>query len=65
MSDLKYLTPQKPISQIERERAEQMEKQNVDLYEAIAGLYEELAALEQSNADLTARVEKLEGGTKK
>ena len=34
-----------------------MEERNVDLYEAIAGLFEELAALEQSNAELKARVE--------
>lgn len=37
-----------------------MEERNVDLYEAIAGLFEELAALEQSNAELKARVEVLE-----
>lgn len=36
----------------------------VDLYEAIAGLFEELAALEQSNAELKARVEMLEKGGK-
>ena len=33
-------------------------------YEAIAGLFEELAALEQSNAELKARVEMLEKGGK-
>ena len=47
---MKYLTPKKPISKIARDRAEEMEERNVDLYEAIAGLFEELAALEQSNA---------------
>ena len=57
-----YLTPPKALSQIIRERADQAEEQNVDLYEAIACLYEQLAALEQSNADLKARVKKLEGG---
>lgn len=41
-----------------------MEELNVDLYEAIAGLFEELAALEQSNAELKARVEMLEKGGK-
>ena len=54
---MKYLTPKKPISKIARDRAEEMEERNVDLYEAIAGLFEELAALEQSNAELKARVE--------
>ena len=57
---MKYLTPKKPISRIARDRAEEMEERNVDLYEAIAGLFEELAALEQSNAELKARVEMLE-----
>ena len=57
---MKYLTPKKPISKIARDRAEEMEERNVDLYEAIAGLFEELAALEQSNAELKARVEMLE-----
>lgn len=61
---MKYLTPKKPISKIARDRAEEMEERNVDLYEAIAGLFEELAALEQSNAELKARVETLEKGGK-
>lgn len=50
-----YLTPKKILSQIARERAEAAEQQNIDVYEAIAGLYEEIA-------DLTERVEQLEGG---
>lgn len=50
-----YLTPKKSLSQIARERAEAAEQQNIDVYEAIAGLYEEIA-------DLTERVEQLEGG---
>lgn len=61
---MKYLTPKKPISKIARDRAEEMEERNVDLYEAIAGLFEELAALEQSNAELKVRVETLEKGGK-
>lgn len=61
---MKYLTPKKPISKIARDRAEEMEERNVDLYETIAGLFEELAALEQSNAELKARVEMLEKGGK-
>jgi ubiquinone biosynthesis protein UbiJ len=56
---MKYLTPKKPISKIARDRAEEMEERN-----AIAGLFEELAALEQSNAELKARVEMLEKGGK-
>ena len=36
---MKYLTPKKPISKIARDRAEEMEERNVDLYEAIAGLF--------------------------
>ena len=58
---MKYLTPKKPISKIARDRAEEMEERNVDLY---AGLFEELAALEQSNAELKVRVETLEKGGK-
>lgn len=61
---MKYLTPKKPISKIARDRAEEMEERNVYLYEAIAGLFEELAALEQSNAELKVRVETLEKGGK-
>lgn len=53
-----YLTPKKSLSQIARERAEAAEQQNIDVYEAIAGLYEEIAAL-------TERVEQLEGGQAK
>lgn len=50
-----YLTPKKSISQIARERMEAAEQQNIDVYEAIAGLYEEVAAL-------TGRMEQIEGG---
>lgn len=53
-----YLTPKKNLSQIARERAEAAEQQNIDVYEAIAGLYEEVAAL-------TERVKQLEGGQAK
>ncbi len=53
-----YLTPKKSLSQIARERAEAAEQQNIDVYEAIAGLYEEVAAL-------TERVGQLEGGDSK
>lgn len=55
-SGMKYLTPKKPIAQINRERAEQGEEQNFDLYEAVAGLFEEIA-------DLRAEVEELKGGS--
>ena len=61
---MKYLTPKTLITEIERQRAEEAEEQNIDLYEAIAGLFEELAALEQSNAELKVRVETLEKGGK-
>lgn len=64
MSNVKYLTPKKPLSEITRERADQAEEQNIDLYEAIAGLYEELGALAEQNAALEERVTTLEGGTK-
>lgn len=50
-----YLTPKKGISEIARERAEQIEQQNIDIYEVLAGLFEEIDALEQ-------RVTELEGG---
>ncbi|MPM39050.1 hypothetical protein SDC9_85681 [bioreactor metagenome] len=64
MSNLKYLTPQKPITEIMRERAEQAEQQNVDLYEAVAGLYEELGAAYEQIAALEDRVAKIEEGGK-
>ena len=32
---MKYLTPKMPITEIERQRAEEAEEQNIDLYEAI------------------------------
>ena len=53
-----YLTPKKGIVEIARERAEQAERQNIDIYEVLAGLYEEIAALEQ-------RVAQFEGGQNK
>ena len=55
MSKMRYLTPKKPLSEIVREREEQAESQNVNLYEAVAGLYEEIEK----------RVAKLEGGQNK
>lgn len=55
---MNYLTPKKDITEIARERAEQAERQNLDIYEVLAGLYEEIAALEQ-------RVAQLEGGQNK
>lgn len=64
-SDLRYLTPKKPLSEIVREREEQAESQNVNLYEAVAGLYEEIANLAEQNAALEKRVAKLEGGQNK
>ncbi len=60
--NVKYLTPKKPIAEIIRERAEQAENQNIEIYQAIAGLYEELGAMAEANAALVARVAKLEGG---
>ena len=62
---MKYLTPKKPLSEITRERKEQNEAQNIDVYEAIAGLYGEIAALTEANAALTERVTQLEGGQNK
>ena len=52
MSEMRYLTPKKPLSEIVREREEQAESQNVNLYEAVAGLYEEIANLAEQNAAL-------------
>ncbi|HEX2938345.1 MAG TPA: transcription factor [Ruminiclostridium sp.] len=51
-----------PISQIEQQRQDNAADQNVDLYAAIAGLSEDLATAQQTIADLTVRVVKLEGG---
>ena len=42
---MKYLTPKTLITEIERQRAEEAEEQNIDLYEAIAGLFEEVVGL--------------------
>ena len=53
-----YLTPKKGVAEIARERAEQAERQNLGIYEVLAELYEEIAALEQ-------RVAELEGGQNK
>lgn len=64
-NSVKYLTPKKPLSEIARERADQAEKQNIDIYEAIAGLYEEFANLAEQNAILEERVTTLEGGQNK
>ena len=62
---MKYLTPKKPLSQIAQERAEQAELQMLDLYEAVAGLYEELADVMEKNAALEERIMELEGGESK
>ncbi len=65
MSNVKYLTPKKGVSEIARERADQTEAQNIDLYEAVAGLYETISDLTQQNAALEKRVTTLEGGQNK
>lgn len=65
MDNVKYLTPKKPLSEIARERAETAEQQNIDIYEAVAGLFEDMAALAKENASLAERVTKLEGGQAK
>lgn len=59
---MQYLTPKKNLSEIARERTEQIETQNLGLYEAIAELYEALAGLEEENNALKERVAELEGG---
>ena len=46
---MKYLTPKMPITEIERQRAEEAEEQNIDLYEAI----------------LESKIEQIEGGQAK
>ena len=65
MDNVKYLTPKKLLSEIARERAEAAEQQNIDIYEAIAGLFKDMAALTEENAALAERVTKLEGGQAK
>lgn len=62
---MKYLTPKKPLAEITRDRVEQAEQQTLDLYEAIAGLYEELGAVMEQNAALEERIKELEGGQNK
>lgn len=62
MSNINYLTPKKPLAEIAQERSAQAETQNIDIYEAIAGLYEELGAMAEMNAALEVRVTQLEGG---
>lgn len=65
MENLKYLTPKKPLTEIVRERAEEAEQQNIDIYEAIAGLFEDMASLAAETAALEERINKLEGGQAK
>lgn len=62
---MNYLTPKKPLTEIARDRAEQAEQQTLDLYEAVAGLYEELGAVMEQNAALEERIKELEGGQSK
>lgn len=59
---MEYLTPKRNLSEIAREKAEQIEAQSLSLYEAIAELYEALAALEEENGALKERITQLEGG---
>lgn len=62
---MKYLTPKTPITEIERQRAEEAESQNIDLYEAVTGLWEEFMAATEQITALEERVKKLEGGQQK
>ena len=59
---MKYLTPKMPITEIERQRAEEAEEQNIDLYEAIAGLFEEVT---EKVSSLESKIKQIEGGQAK
>ena len=56
---MKYLTPKMPITEIERQRAEEAEEQNIDLYEAIAGLFEEVVGLTEKVSSSKVRSSRL------
>ena len=62
---MKYLTPKTLIAEIERQRAEEAEEQNIDLYEAIAGLFEEVVGLTEKGSSLESKIKQIEGGQAK
>lgn len=51
--DIKYLTPKKSLEAISRERAENAQAQTIDLYEAVADLYEQFTALQEQIKTIT------------
>ena len=72
MSNFEYLTPQKSLDAISREKADEAQIQNIDLYEAVADLYETAVAVQEINAELQKEIDALKssaastsGGTTK
>jgi len=57
----KLLNP-KPLSEIKREKVEKAQELNIDLYEAVAGLFEEILALNAKIDTLEERVNTLTQG---
>ncbi|SHI88297.1 transcription factor [Lutispora thermophila] len=57
----KLLNP-KPLSEIKREKVEKAQELNIDLYEAVAGLFEEFLALNARIDALEERVNTLTQG---
>lgn len=57
----KLLNP-KPITEIQQEKEDRAQALTIDLYEAVAGLYEELLAANERIAALEERVNTLTGG---
>lgn len=53
---------EKPLSAIREERESGYMEQTLDLYEAIAGLSEELASVQETLSALLSRINQLEGG---
>lgn len=52
----------KPLSEIKREKVEKAQELNIDLYEAVAGLFEEILALNTRIDALEERVNTLTQG---
>jgi hypothetical protein len=52
----------KPLTEIKREKTEKAQELNIDLYEAVAGLFEELLAANERIAALEERVNTLTQG---
>lgn len=59
--EIKYLTPKKSLEAIDRERKEGAQANTIDLYEAVADLFEQVAALQGQVNTIITKI----GGTTK